>query len=133
MSCEQKHTFFAPRCRRLFTFCRIRRSFDSQPWKSFLISEKLPKASNSLHYLKNILQALMMSFQCSTLTTPDEIVGTFKQCARFQKDKDLDRFFSIVVLDGVGLVEDSPRMPLKVHCTKYIYIYFFMLPRIHCF
>lgn len=56
----------------------------------------------------------MVSFQCSPLSTPEGIVGTFRQCAQFQKDKDLDTYVSIVVLDEVGLAEDSPRMPLKV-------------------
>ncbi|KAH3728219.1 hypothetical protein DPMN_054301 [Dreissena polymorpha] len=56
----------------------------------------------------------MVSFQCSPLATPDGIVGTFRQCAQFQEDKDLNTFVSVVVLDEVGLAEDSPRMPLKV-------------------
>ncbi|XP_060084373.1 E3 ubiquitin-protein ligase rnf213-alpha-like [Ylistrum balloti] len=55
----------------------------------------------------------MMSYQCSPLSTPDGISGMFRQCAQFQKDKDLTRFVSVVVLDEVGLAEDSPRMPLK--------------------
>ncbi|KAL3881511.1 hypothetical protein ACJMK2_027943, partial [Sinanodonta woodiana] len=62
---------------------------------------------------KEFKQVQMVSFQCSPLSTPDGIVGTFRQCAQFQKDKDLDRFVSVVVLDEVGLAEDSPRMPLK--------------------
>ena len=44
---------------------------------------------------------------------PEGIVGTFRQCAAYQKDKNLDRFVSIVVLDEIGLAEDSPKMPLK--------------------
>ena len=56
----------------------------------------------------------MVSFQCSPLSTPEGIVGTFRQCARLQEGKDLDKFVSVVVLDEVGLAEDSPRMPLKV-------------------
>ena len=56
----------------------------------------------------------MASFQCSPLSTPDGIVGTFAQCAGYQKGKDLNRFVSVVVLDEIGLAEDSPRMPLKV-------------------
>lgn len=56
----------------------------------------------------------MVSFQCSPLSTPDGILGTFRQCAEFQRRKDLDRFVSVVVLDEIGLAEDSPRMPLKV-------------------
>jgi hypothetical protein len=55
----------------------------------------------------------MVSFQCSPLSTPEGIVGTFRQCAAYQKDKNLDRFVSIVVLDEIGLAEDSPKMPLK--------------------
>jgi hypothetical protein len=56
----------------------------------------------------------MVSFQCSPLSVPEGIMGTFRQCAMYQKDKDLNRFVSVVVLDEVGLAEDSPRMPLKV-------------------
>jgi hypothetical protein len=44
-------------------------------------------------------------------------MGTFRQCAAYQKDKNLDRFVSIVVLDEIGLAEDSPKMPLKVNNT----------------
>ena len=69
-------------------------------------------------YSNNVLipffQAQMVSFQCSPLATAEGIVGTFRQCARYQEEKDLSRFVSIVVLDEVGLAEDSPRMPLKV-------------------
>lgn len=65
----------------------------------------------------------MVSFQCSPLSTPDGIVGTFRQCAQFQKDKDLDTFVSIVVLDEVGLAEDSPRMPLKVRSGLFIFVF----------
>ena len=66
----------------------------------------------------------MISYQCSPLSTADGIVGTFKQCAELQKDKNLDEFVSVVVLDEVGLAEDSPRMPLKVCLSvcKDIYI-----------
>ncbi len=56
----------------------------------------------------------MVSYQCSPLSTADGIVSTFRQCARLQKGKDLDEFVSVVVLDEVGLAEDSPIMPLKV-------------------
>ncbi|XP_070579262.1 E3 ubiquitin-protein ligase rnf213-alpha-like [Ptychodera flava] len=62
---------------------------------------------------KTFKQIHMVSYQCSPLSTPEGIVGTFRQCSRFQEDKDLDRFVSVVVLDEVGLAEDSPKMPLK--------------------
>ncbi|XP_053396012.1 E3 ubiquitin-protein ligase rnf213-alpha-like [Mercenaria mercenaria] len=62
---------------------------------------------------KGMKQAKLVSYQCSPISTPGGIVGTFKQCAQFQKDKDLSTFVSVVVLDEVGLAEDSLRMPLK--------------------
>ena len=55
----------------------------------------------------------MSSYQCSPLSTAEGIITTFRQCSRFQEGKDLTRFASVVVLDEVGLAEDSPRMPLK--------------------
>ena len=65
----------------------------------------------------------MISYQCSPLSTPDGIVSTFQQCANLQRDKNLDDFVSVVVLDEVGLAEDSPRMPLKVLCVLWNWIW----------
>lgn len=59
-------------------------------------------------------QVQMISYQCSPLSVPEGIVAIFRQCGAYQKDKDLDRFASVAVLDEIGLAEDSPRMPLKV-------------------
>ncbi len=56
----------------------------------------------------------MISFQCSPLSTADGIVATFRQCASLQEEKNLGEFVAAVVLDEVGLAEDSPLMPLKV-------------------
>ena len=55
----------------------------------------------------------MVSFQCSPLATSDGIIGTFRQCQKFQQKKDLAKLTSVVILDEVGLAEDSPKMPLK--------------------
>ncbi|XP_048222860.1 E3 ubiquitin-protein ligase RNF213 [Perognathus longimembris pacificus] len=62
---------------------------------------------------RRLKQVHLVSFQCSPHSTPQGIIGTFRQCARFQQGKDLQRYVSVVVLDEVGLAEDSPRMPLK--------------------
>ncbi|KAK7939806.1 hypothetical protein WMY93_003132 [Mugilogobius chulae] len=35
------------------------------------------------------------------------------QCGRFQEGKNLNEYISVVVLDEIGLAEDSPKMPLK--------------------
>ncbi|XP_058262202.1 E3 ubiquitin-protein ligase rnf213-beta isoform X1 [Hemibagrus wyckioides] len=55
----------------------------------------------------------MVSFQCSPHSSSEGIIGTFRSCARFQKDKNLDEYVSVVVLDEIGLAEDSSQMPLK--------------------
>ena len=55
----------------------------------------------------------MVSYQCSPLSTAEGIKATFRQCSQLQEDKNPDKFVSVVVLDEVGLAEDSPLMPLK--------------------
>ncbi|XP_069055826.1 E3 ubiquitin-protein ligase RNF213 isoform X2 [Pleurodeles waltl] len=62
---------------------------------------------------RQLKQIHLVSFQCSPHSTPEGIIGTFKQCARFQKGKNLEEYVSVVVLDEIGLAEDSPKMPLK--------------------
>lgn len=62
---------------------------------------------------KELKQIHLVSFQCSPHSTPEGIIGTFKHCARFQDGKNLDEYVSVVVLDEIGLAEDSPKMPLK--------------------
>ncbi|XP_026120794.1 E3 ubiquitin-protein ligase rnf213-alpha-like [Carassius auratus] len=62
---------------------------------------------------KRLKQIHLVSFQCSPHSTPDGIISTFKQSARFQKDKNLSEYVSVVVLDEIGLAEDSKKMPLK--------------------
>uniref|UniRef100_A0A2K6UDD8 E3 ubiquitin-protein ligase RNF213 n=1 Tax=Saimiri boliviensis boliviensis TaxID=39432 RepID=A0A2K6UDD8_SAIBB len=70
-----------------------------------------PAAHSDL--FRGLKQVHLVSFQCSPHSTPQGIIGTFRQCARFQQGKDLQQYVSVVVLDEVGLAEDSPKMPLK--------------------
>ncbi|XP_061703162.1 E3 ubiquitin-protein ligase rnf213-alpha isoform X2 [Syngnathoides biaculeatus] len=62
---------------------------------------------------KMFKQIHLVSFQCSPHSTPEGIINIFRQCGRFQEGKDLDEYISVVVLDEIGLAEDSPKMPLK--------------------
>ncbi|XP_058845819.1 E3 ubiquitin-protein ligase rnf213-alpha-like isoform X2 [Acipenser ruthenus] len=62
---------------------------------------------------KELKQIHLVSFQCSPHSTPEGIINTFKQCARFQEGKNLKEYVSVVVLDEIGLAEDSAKMPLK--------------------
>ncbi|XP_045839965.1 E3 ubiquitin-protein ligase RNF213 isoform X2 [Meles meles] len=70
-----------------------------------------PAAHSDL--FRSLKQVHLVSFQCSPHSTPQGIISTFRQCARFQQGKDLEQYVSVVVLDEVGLAEDSPKMPLK--------------------
>ncbi|KAM6439343.1 E3 ubiquitin-protein ligase rnf213-alpha-like isoform 2-T2 [Rhynochetos jubatus] len=68
----------------------------------------------SRHQLfKRFKEVQLVSFQCSPHSKPEGIISTFRQCAQFQKEKNLDEFASVVLLDEIGLAEDSPEMPLK--------------------
>ncbi|XP_065450526.1 E3 ubiquitin-protein ligase RNF213-like [Chrysemys picta bellii] len=62
---------------------------------------------------KRCKQIQLMSFQCSPHSKPEGIISTFKQCAQFQRGQKLKEFASVVILDEIGLAEDSPEMPLK--------------------
>ncbi|XP_043925567.1 E3 ubiquitin-protein ligase RNF213 [Protopterus annectens] len=62
---------------------------------------------------KALKQIHLVSFQCSPHSTPEGIINTFRQCARFQEGKNLEDYVSVVVLDEIGLAEDSHKMPLK--------------------
>ncbi len=62
---------------------------------------------------KTFKEVFMVSFQCSPLATSEGILGTFAQCQKFQEKRNLADFTSAVVLDEVGLAEDSDKMPLK--------------------
>ena len=63
--------------------------------------------------LKAFKQLHMVSYQCSPQSTAEGIISAFQQCQRVQKDDDTEHFVACVVLDEVGLAEDSPRLPLK--------------------
>ena len=55
----------------------------------------------------------MFSYQCSQLSTPQSVIDVFHTAKSFQKKRDTTQFVSVVVLDEVGLAEDSPNLPLK--------------------
>ncbi|XP_036971896.1 E3 ubiquitin-protein ligase rnf213-alpha-like isoform X2 [Acanthopagrus latus] len=78
-----------------------------------LVADAMQGPASHSELYKRLKQIHLVSFQCSPHSTPDGIISTFKQCARFQKSKNLDEYISVVVLDEIGLAEDSPKMPLK--------------------
>ena len=55
----------------------------------------------------------MFSYQCSQFTTLESVIEIFKTAKGFQKNQDTSKYVSVVVLDKVGLAEDSPSLPLN--------------------
>uniref|UniRef100_A0A3B4X7H2 RING-type E3 ubiquitin transferase n=1 Tax=Seriola lalandi dorsalis TaxID=1841481 RepID=A0A3B4X7H2_SERLL len=78
-----------------------------------LVADAMQGPASHSELYKKLKQIHLVSFQCSPHSTPEGIINTFKQCARFQESKNLDEYISVVVLDEIGLAEDSPKMPLK--------------------
>ncbi|XP_034715873.1 E3 ubiquitin-protein ligase rnf213-beta isoform X2 [Etheostoma cragini] len=78
-----------------------------------VVADAMQGQNSHFELFKELKQVHMVSFQCSPHSSPEGIIGTFKNCARFQKDKNMDEYVSVVVLDEIGLAEDSPQMPLK--------------------
>ena len=64
--------------------------------------------------LQNFKQIQTVSYQCSQLSTTDGIIGIFNTCRRIQHKTGSDVLTVCVVLEEVGLAENSPLLPLKV-------------------
>ncbi|XP_067343642.1 E3 ubiquitin-protein ligase rnf213-beta isoform X4 [Channa argus] len=78
-----------------------------------VVADAMQGQNSHCELFKHLKEVHMVSFQCSPHSSPEGIIGTFRNCARFQKDKNMDEYVSVVVLDEIGLAEDSPQMPLK--------------------
>ena len=59
------------------------------------------------------LQVRLFSYQCNQYSTSETILEVFKNATDFQEKKKGQNCVSVVVLDEVGLCEDSPSLPLK--------------------
>lgn len=59
------------------------------------------------------MQIHMFSYQCSQLSTSESIIKVFDTAHKFQDKEVKSNYVSVVVLDEVGLAEDSPNLPLK--------------------
>ena len=78
-----------------------------------IVVDAMQGVNSANEFFKRLKRVQMLSFQCSPHTNADGIVSIFKQASLYQEGKDLKTFVSVVVLDEVGLAEDSPKMPLK--------------------
>lgn len=78
-----------------------------------VVADAMQRQASPSELFQELKEVHMVSFQCSPHSSSEGIIGTFRNCAYFQKDKNLDEYVSVVVLDEIGLAEDSPQMPLK--------------------
>lgn len=82
--------------------------------KSIVVNSLNGRFSSS-PLLKHFKSAQLFSYQCSQFSTSDSIIEIFSVAKKFQDYKqDCSKFVAVVVLDEVGLAEDSPGLPLKV-------------------
>ena len=78
-----------------------------------IIQDSMHGKTSRSNLLKKFKQVQMFSYQCSQLATPESVIEVFSSAKKFQNKLDTSQFVSVVVLDEVGLAEDSPNLPLK--------------------
>ena len=84
-----------------------------------IIQDSMHGKTSRNDLLKSFKQVQMFSYQCSQLATSESVIDVFHSAMNFQetmkkKEKmDTTQYVSVVVLDEVGLAEDSPNLPLK--------------------
>ena len=79
-----------------------------------IVTDAMQGRNSKGEIFKKLKQIHVSSFQCSAVSDAVGIEVVFTQCARLQKNQSMDEFVAVVVLDEIGLAEDSPKMPLKV-------------------
>ncbi|KAI6655773.1 E3 ubiquitin-protein ligase [Oopsacas minuta] len=82
--------------------------------KSIISNSMQGSRSPDYSILRHFKEVQIMSYQCSQLSTAEGIIGVFKSCKNLQRKTGSNKFAACVVLDEVGLAEDSPLLPLKV-------------------
>jgi MoxR-like ATPase len=80
--------------------------------KSIVANSMLGRTSEK-ELMRKFKGVHMFSYQCSQLSTPESVIEVFNTAKSFQKKQDKKSYVSVVVLDEVGLAEDSPNLPLK--------------------
>jgi len=77
-----------------------------------LVSTNLKGVASENAWLRSLPAVEVFSFQCSPLSTSDGIEQTFEAARRYKAESPATTV--VVLLDEVGLAEQSPHLPLKV-------------------
>ena len=78
-----------------------------------IIQDSMHGKESRSELLKKFKPVQMFSYQCSQLATSESVIEVFNSAKKFQDRSETTQFVSVVVLDEVGLAEDSPNLPLK--------------------
>ncbi|XP_077861744.1 E3 ubiquitin-protein ligase rnf213-alpha-like [Saccoglossus kowalevskii] len=78
-----------------------------------IIDNTMQSPSSDSKIFQHLKKIQMFVCQCSQHSRPEDIIETFDHASTYQKDLNLDEHIGVVLLDEVGLAEDSPKMPLK--------------------
>ncbi|XP_065899482.1 E3 ubiquitin-protein ligase rnf213-alpha-like isoform X2 [Dysidea avara] len=78
-----------------------------------IVADAMQGAASRSPLFRKLKQIQLFSYQCSQHSTSESILEVFKSAAKFQEKKESQSSVSVVVLDEVGLAEDSPALPLK--------------------
>ena len=82
-----------------------------------IIADSMQGRYTKNELLKNFKQVQLFPYQCNQFSTTASLVDVFGEAMEFQKeqkDATVKTFVSVVVLEEIGLAEDTPGLPLKV-------------------
>ena len=78
-----------------------------------IIQESMKGRHSHNQLMKLFKEIDLISYQCSHLSTSESVIDVFNTAKKFQDKQDSSEYTAVVVLDEVGLAEDSPYLPLK--------------------
>ncbi len=80
-----------------------------------IVANSMQGQYSSNRLLTHFKQIQLFPYQCNQFSTTTTLVEVFEEAKAFQKrQKDVKSFASVVVLEEIGLAEDTPGLPLKV-------------------
>lgn len=78
-----------------------------------IVQDSMKGKSSRNKLMKRFKEVDIFSYQCSQLSTSESVIDVFNTAKKLQQKQDISRYVAVVVLDEVGLAEDSPNLPLK--------------------
>jgi len=115
--CENIHTMFVCIMTRIPLFL-IGKPGCSKSLAIQLLVSNLRGQDSRDPYFREINEPLMIYFQGSDSCTSEGILRVFERCEELKKESKKRKFVPVLVIDEIGLAENSPYNPLKVLHSK---------------